>query len=133
MFCKRCGNYDNFRNNSTQRIVACKNPKCNNLVRNPNNYDYRGVDEIDWFAHHMLEKLNTPKNQVKPSWTNTNFETLITLLKAEVKELENEYFRQKEMKVIDNNALLSECCDVANFAMFIADNTCVTKTRKYLG
>lgn len=133
MYCNKCGNEEEFRINRTQRTVACRNPSCNNIIRNKNNFDYRGVDEVNWFSHHMLQKLNTPKNQVKPDWDCTSVEVLLMRLRDELKELEIEYSRQRKAGTSDNNAILSECCDVANFAMMIADNLCTTKHRAYLG
>ena len=133
MFCNKCGNEIEFRVNRYMKTIACKNIACNNLIRTRHNFDFRGVDEVQWFAHHMLQKLNNQKNQVKPGWDCAAIGHLILDLKAEIKELEIEIERQVKNKISDPNAILSECCDVANFAMMIADNTCITKHRSYMG
>lgn len=133
MYCNKCGNDTNFRTNKTARVVSCRNPACNNILRNKNNFDFRGVDEVNWFAHQMLQKLNTQKNQAKPDWSRMPPGQLLMLLKGEVRELETEMIRQANSKIDDPLALLSECCDVANFAMMIADVICITKHRAYMG
>lgn len=94
-------------------------------MRTKHNFDYRGVDECRWFAEQMIEKLNTPKNQIKPAWDTQRIDRLLDALKGEVKELENEINRNKQITDID--AIVSECCDVANYAMMIADNLKITK------
>lgn len=133
MYCNKCGNDSSFRFNHTHKTVACRNSNCNNLVRNKNNFDFKGVDEINWFAHQMLQKLNIPRDQVKPDWDYLPIELLLTRLKAQMKLLESEHLRQVRLGITDNIAILKECCDVANYAMMIADNTCTSKHRAYMG
>lgn len=132
MYCIKCGNDFNFRINNTSKTVACKNVNCNNIIRTKNNFDFIGVDEIAWFSHHMLQTLN-PESTIRPSWDKMPFERLYFMLRERLQMLEAEYNRQKKTLGCDSQAILTECCEIANLCMKIADNICVTKNRKYYG
>lgn len=129
MLCYKCGNTSDFRHNETQKTVACR--VCNNLVRSKNTFYYKGVDEVQWFSHWMLEKLNTPRGQARPEWEQSGADRLLLMLQHSVKNIEREIKNQNG--IIDIQALLGECCNAANFAMLIADNSIPVKTRNYLG
>lgn len=67
------------------------------------------------FAQRMIEKLQ--QNSDKAHWGEADIWYLQNRLKEELDEL--------QMTIIDDrppNDIISECCDVALFAMFIADN-----------
>ena len=130
MLCYKCGNTQYFRHNESQKTVACR--VCNNLVRSKNTFYFRAVDEVSWFAHWMLQKINSPRGQARPNWESTSADRLLVMLKDSVKQLEAEIKHQAE-SMADDNALLMQCCSVANFAMLIADNEIPDKTRNYLG
>ena len=69
---------------------------------------------VKWFSHLMILKLQ--KNRHKAHWSKATCSYLFSRLKEEVHELEDSF---------DGNVtaeILSECADVANFAMMIADN-----------
>jgi len=77
----------------------------NNLYGNP----------ILNFACAMQKELD--KNDHKSGWRECNWEWLIKRAKQELGEVERAIQKNKPIKVI-----LSECADVANFMMMIADN-----------
>ena len=70
---------------------------------------------IVMFAIEMKKKLD--KNEHKGGWQNCDNEYLLKRLKEEVDEVETAIKYNKSLKYI-----MSECADVANFAMMIADN-----------
>lgn len=127
MFCCKCGNDSDFRTNLTTRTVSCRNPACNHILRTKANFDFKGVDEIAWFAGQMLLKLNMPRHQVQPSWNSTPLGILLSGLQKEVRELESELIRQANDKYSDDKAIVAQACNVANRAMAMADVACITK------
>jgi len=66
--------------------------------------------EVKWFAELMEEKLK--KNDWKSHWKNANFEYLFGRIIDETEEL---CFAERGKKI-------SECVDIANICMMIADN-----------
>lgn len=62
----------------------------------------------------MLVKLE--EKNWKPTWENASDVELLGLLKLEVRELQNEIIMG------DNEQIIREAADVANFAMMIAGN-----------
>ena len=71
---------------------------------------------VNWFSMKMLNKLN--KNSVKGfTWRRENADFLLQRMTDEVLELAEELGKDE----MDKGAIISECADVANFAMFIAD------------
>lgn len=68
--------------------------------------------EVVEFSKQMENKLK--KNDYKGGWSNLSAEYLLMLLKKEVSELEAAIQSQSDTDII------SECADVANFAMMIA-------------
>jgi len=75
----------------------------------------RGKKQVEWFREQMLQKLQ--ENSHKSGWKDIPLCDLLSLLRMEVLELEEELSREE----INANALIRECADVANFAMMIAD------------
>ena len=72
----------------------------------------RGV--VCWFAALMDTKLQ--ENDYKGGWDQDKIEQLLYKLECEVIELKNTF------ECLDSpTAVVSECADVANFAMMIAD------------
>ena len=71
-------------------------------------------DSVKWFSQHMENVLRD--NDYKGGWEDIDVGWLLGRLQEEVCELENElHVSNNEEKII------KECCDVANFAMMIAD------------
>ena len=66
------------------------------------------------FAAHMRRKLL--ENTHKGPWRELSSDYLMTLMADEMDELE------EALEKGDPKAIIDECADVANFAMFIADN-----------
>jgi hypothetical protein len=79
------------------------------------------IESILWFAGRMIHEITLPKNMSKKQWKDLPVDYLIMQLKGEVEELEEE-INQIHNNNLDFNAVIDECCDVANFAMMIADN-----------
>lgn len=71
---------------------------------------------VEWFAGEIKAKLAEPQNVEKPHWREMSDCFALDMLEAEVAEL-NDAARYET-----DEAIISECCDVAAFAMFIADN-----------
>ena len=69
--------------------------------------------EVFNFAYLMEETLC--KNDFKGGWKNENVFDLFRKLNREVSELKNELERGSDVNQI------SECCDIANYVMMIAD------------
>lgn len=67
------------------------------------------------FARAMDNELD--ENDHKTGWARLSLQWLINRIKQETSELENAIKNNKPKSVI-----LSECADVANFAMMIFDN-----------
>lgn len=71
---------------------------------------------VQWFSQRMLNKL--AKNRHKGFiWRSDNAGHLFDRLKDEVIELGTELLNEK----MDKEAIINECANIANFAMFIAD------------
>ena len=66
---------------------------------------------IEGFSNTMKIKLDV--NGYKSHWSEKKNSYLLERLKEEVKDLEN--------ALINNEPILGECADIANFAMMIAD------------
>lgn len=69
---------------------------------------------LQWFAEEMEEVLLS--NEYKGGWENARNIRLLDYLEKEVRELKAALIDG------DKSDILNECCDVANFAMMIADN-----------
>jgi len=68
-----------------------------------------------WFSFKMVEKLF--KNRRKSHWSTVGCDYLLDRLIEELEEL-------KEARGGSADEIISECADVGNFAMMIADNVC---------
>lgn len=73
---------------------------------------------VEWFSTVMLKKLR--ENRYKQHWSELDLAYLINRLKEELLELEDELPNTKN-NMIDIDAAIFECADVANFAMMVAD------------
>lgn len=106
----------------------------------------RGFQETALFTSAMLMKLNTPKNSAKKHWLYLSMPRLLWLLIVEVFELaaavltlflaERKYRRQSsgenhQALLRARQAVLSECSDVGNFAMMVADNCNALREVRY--
>ena len=69
-------------------------------------------EEVRWFAERMEEVLRG--NDHRSGWGNVEVLDLFWMLQDEVRELEAALWYGK-------GDVVKECCDVANFAMMIAD------------
>lgn len=85
---------------------------------------------VAWFATKMEEKLAI--NDHKGGWKKCEIDWLIERIEAELEELKHVYgFRKADwgrsvgegIQFVDisNEAIISECADIANFAMMVAD------------
>jgi hypothetical protein len=85
---------------------------------------------VTWFATEMEKKLAI--NDHKGGWKKCEIDWLIERIEAELEELKLLYgFRKAdygrsvsdgvEFVDISNEAIISECADIANFAMMVAD------------
>jgi hypothetical protein len=81
----------------------------------------RGEKTVNRFAIAMVDKLNEPKKIEKGDWKNEDTEELFRLLEDEIDEL---YVTLHGLTVgkATKEDVLKEAADVANYAMFIADN-----------
>jgi NTP pyrophosphatase (non-canonical NTP hydrolase) len=75
--------------------------------------------EVLEFAHEMESELYA--NEKKGGWTECDFEYLFNRLKEEVGELPEAIHKWQKKEGASLPNLVSECADVANFAMMIAD------------
>lgn len=73
--------------------------------------------KIEYFKQGMIKKLNQPKNLKKTHWDDTEIDYLLQRLVEEVDELSDAVEDNKMKRIV------SECYDVANFAMMIASKT----------
>lgn len=73
--------------------------------------------QLNIFQNEILKKLLLVKNLRKDVWTYTSTEYLFKRLREEVEELRIEIENPK-VKV---EKIISECADIAAFAMMIAD------------
>ena len=83
-------------------------------------YKRRGEREVKRFAEAMIEKLNEPEKIAKGDWKQYNAWYHFDRLEQELTELKLELIGGSNTS---REAILKECADVANFAMFIADVT----------
>jgi hypothetical protein len=81
--------------------------------------------DVSAFAKDMESKLRL--NDHKGGWEDTSVVELISMLRDEVEELEDAFFNYR-LRVSESCSVVSECSDVANFAMMIASKM---KTAKY--
>lgn len=75
---------------------------------------------VEWFSGYMREKLNEPRNVAKGTWRNEHVAALEARLYDEVRELSealSEYANGRK----NEEAIIREAADVANFALIIAD------------
>ena len=72
---------------------------------------------VKWFGEQMIGKLKD-RGWKGFTWRDESGELLYGKLIKECVELRTEISRKKKSK----RAIINECADVANFAMFIADN-----------
>jgi len=101
---------DMFRNNRQHRSLVLEIQRKVDegnaiLVREP----------VAWFVREMEKKLR--KYDHRGGWDDCTPGYLLGRLREEVEELQEERARVPG----DFNAEISECCDVANFAMMLAD------------
>jgi len=88
-------------------------------------------ESVRWFVRHMEEKLR--ENDDRGGWQDSNSSWLLLRLREEANELEEALRRHRRTDygsdTSDSSAddVISECADIANFAMMIADNTCREK------
>jgi len=71
-------------------------------------------EELTWFAGELEEVLR--QNDYKGGWSECRLSYLVRRLKEEVVELEDALVDREDV-----SAITHECCDVALFAMMIAD------------
>lgn len=71
---------------------------------------------LDWFKRQMRQQLARPRNQDKNDWRALGPDEILSMLRAEIIELEDALATGTPQSVI------WECADVANFAMMIADS-----------
>lgn len=74
------------------------------------------MGKVEWFAMLMKRKLMNPKNVNKGGWIHMSFQEMFNRLDDEYFELLTELETYKRPYEI-----IQECCDIANFAMMIAD------------
>ena len=74
--------------------------------------------EVHWFSGEMEQVLRD--NDYKGGWDHESNNFLFTQLVGEVFELHKA--RLENLSSTDCVNVIKECCDVANFAMMIADN-----------
>ena len=74
---------------------------------------------LPWFQLEMAKKLGLPKNEAKGSYMAEKPEDLFLSFVTEAKEL-SEALSADQPSSPNGPAIISECADVANFAMMIA-------------
>ncbi|MCK5347113.1 MAG: hypothetical protein KAR20_27075 [Candidatus Heimdallarchaeota archaeon] len=82
-------------------------------------------ESVRWFAKEMEKVLK--KNDYKHGWSSCTRQYLFASLNSEIFELFSElkpleYDTMNGAVIIDSQKVIRECCDIANFAMMIADN-----------
>lgn len=75
------------------------------------------IRALEWFKGEMDKKLSRPKNLEKAHWHEVGLIGLYKKLLVELHELIDELTYHPH----DYTNIISECCDVANFSMMIAD------------
>ncbi|MFA1509881.1 hypothetical protein ACDN41_11695 [Priestia aryabhattai] len=78
-------------------------------------------EQVKWFAEQMESKLQ--ENDFKGGWDLCGRFWLLERIIEEVEELKKEMMYQHNGGERDDEATIRECCDVANFAMMLADKT----------
>ena len=73
--------------------------------------------EVIGFAEQMELKLRRDDGK-KGGWDDLSIQFLFSRIQDEVKELEEEI----NNNIFDNDAVVKECADVANFCMMLAQN-----------
>jgi len=77
---------------------------------------------LDWFVNQMRVKLARPKNVAKSDWRKMTMQELFARIKDEVAELEEALSNHAhDMDEDSLEGVLSECVDVADFCMMLAD------------
>lgn len=88
---------------------------------------------VDDFSLQMVAKLLLTRHRTH--WINCDVATLLKRLEAEVVELEDEMSplinAGQPLTSHQRKAIISECADVANFAMMIADVMTWAGTREW--
>jgi len=70
---------------------------------------------LDRFVERLRANLGTPKNVAKGDWRDMSYYELLTRLRDELAEL------QEEIDHGPQGSIVMEACDVAAFAFMIAD------------
>lgn len=76
---------------------------------------------VDWFAMRVKLKMREPRNEAKGGWRDTPIAKLEQLLHQEVREL-FQAIELWERRGGGEDAVINEACDVAAYAMMIADS-----------
>lgn len=75
---------------------------------------------VDWFAMRIKLKMREPRNEAKGGWRYEPLLVLLGKLNDERKELVAEICADGRDS-FDFDAIITEACDVAAYAMMIAD------------
>lgn len=95
-------------------VEECEGKKANTGEWQSNIPDVSCRTSVNWFAKQMELKLR--ENDYKGGWGRCSHSWLLNRLKQEVVELE------KALDIVDNQEnVIKEAADVANFALMIAD------------
>jgi len=81
----------------------------------------RGRPEVSAFAEAMVQTLSLPRNAAKGHWSAMTFEQLVTKLREEQQELEEEVMRVRRYDDQGLEGLLHETVDLANVCMMLRD------------
>jgi hypothetical protein len=100
-------------------IITSRKELAERLARPSREEEMR--EPVRWFAGEMEKKLKA--NDHKGGWSSLWFDDLWELLGQELDELENAIAESDADDPVTNEELISECADIANFAMMIADNS----------
>lgn len=84
---------------------------------------HKRIETLMWFVTQMRDKLSTSKNLAKgDNWCDHSVLQLRDLLSGEMTELDEAVDSYLfDMKSITAEDIISECVDVASFAMMLAD------------
>lgn len=83
-------------------------------------------ETAEWFIGELLKTLNQPKNLKKTHWNDIPDSRLVLEIQGEAHEVHKAFWKGEGPERI-----IQECCDVAAFAMFLADN--VRQNQEVLG
>lgn len=72
-------------------------------------------DKLNWFHSYMAEKLL--ENRHKRHWSTLSVFACLNMMDHEIRELQEAIDAN-----LDEEEVRKECADVANYALFIADN-----------